>query len=56
MRKLNVEAARLNGWVKSPAEAAEETGIKNAAELFGTNFKLKSIPLLTAPGQEKISA
>jgi len=56
MRKLNVEAARLNGWVKSPAEAAEETGINNAAELFGTNFKLKSIPLLTAPGQEKISA
>jgi hypothetical protein len=48
MRKLNIEAARLNGWVKSPAEAAEETGIKDAAELYGTNYKLKSIPLLAA--------
>lgn len=49
MRRLNVEAARLNGWVKSPAEAREETGIDDAAELYGTNFKLKSIRLLS-PG------
>jgi hypothetical protein len=46
MRKLNIEAARLNGWVKSPAEAAEETGIDDAAALYGTNFKMKSIKLL----------
>jgi hypothetical protein len=56
MRKLNIEAARLNGWVKGPAEAAEETGITEAAELFGANFKLKSISLIAAPGKEKISA
>lgn len=42
------EAARLNGWVKSPAEAREETGIDNAAELYGTNYKLKSVKLLEA--------
>lgn len=46
MRKLNIEAARLNGWVKSPAEAAEETGIDEAAALYGTNFKMKSMRLL----------
>lgn len=46
MRKLNIEAGRLNGWVKSPQEAKEETGIENAHELFGTNFKLKSIKML----------
>lgn len=47
MRKLNIEAARLNGWVKSPSEAAEETGIDDAAALYGTNFKMKTIKLLT---------
>jgi hypothetical protein len=46
MRRFNIEAARLNGWVKSPAEAKEETGIEDAAELYGSNFKLKSIKLL----------
>jgi Domain of unknown function (DUF4942) len=49
MRKLNIEAGRLNGWIKSPSEAKAETGIDNAAELFNTNFKLKSIKLISAP-------
>lgn len=48
MRRLNVEAGRLNGWIKSPAEAREEMEIENAEELFGNNFKLTSIPLLSA--------
>jgi hypothetical protein len=51
MRQFNIEAARLNGWVKSPKEAKEETGIDDAAELFGSNFKLKAVPLLAAPAQ-----
>lgn len=46
MKRLNIEAARLNGWVKSPKEAADETGIQEAAELYGTNFKMKSVKLL----------
>ena len=46
MKKLNIEAGRLNGWIKTPSEAAEEMGIEEAAELFGTNFKMKSIKLL----------
>jgi SAM-dependent methyltransferase len=48
MRKLNIEAARLFGWVKSASEAKAETGIDNAAELYGTNFRLSSIKLLEA--------
>lgn len=47
MRKLNVEAARLNGWVKSAQEAAEETGIADAEKFYGANFKLSSIRLLS---------
>lgn len=50
MKRFNVEAGRLNGWLKNPTEAKAETGIDEAAELFGTNFKLKTIPLLTADG------
>lgn len=46
MKKLNVEAGRLNGWVKSPQEAMTEMGIDDAEEHFGSNFKLKSIKLL----------
>lgn len=50
MRKLNVEASRLFGWVKSAKEAAEETGIGEAEELFGTNFRFTSVPLLASEG------
>jgi hypothetical protein len=46
MKRFNIEAGRLNGWIKSPTEATQEIGIAEAAELFGTNFKLKSIKLL----------
>ncbi|MEX2444472.1 MAG: DUF4942 domain-containing protein [Alkalispirochaeta sp.] len=44
MRRLNVEAARLNGWVKSPREAAEEIGIspEEAADAFGRNLNLRA--------------
>lgn len=53
MKKLNIEAGRLNGWIKTPSGAAEEMGIKEAAELFGTNFKMKSIKLLAhAPDRD----
>ncbi len=55
MRRFNIEAARLNGWVKSPKEAAEETGIEGAAELYGTNFKLKSMKLLSVYPCEEAS-
>ncbi|MDD5304749.1 MAG: hypothetical protein PHS14_16765, partial [Elusimicrobia bacterium] len=48
MKRLNIEAGRLNGWVKSPAEAEAEMGVANAGEYFGANFKLKAIPLLEA--------
>jgi SAM-dependent methyltransferase len=53
MKQLNIEAGRLNGWLKNPSEAQAETGIEEAAELFGTNFKLKSIPLLAAQATEQ---
>lgn len=46
MRKLNVEAARLNGWVKSPEEAVQETGIDEAVYLYGSNYKVKTIKLI----------
>jgi len=51
MKKLNVEAGRLNGWVKSPKEAATEMGIpeRDAASVFGSNKKLipSSIKLIS---------
>jgi hypothetical protein len=42
MKKLNIEAGRLNGWVKSPEEAAEEMNIPitEIKELFGSNLQL----------------
>lgn len=40
MKKLNIEASRLNGWIKSPKEAVEETGIVEAFELWGNNKKI----------------
>jgi hypothetical protein len=49
MKRLNIEAARLNGWVKSAKEAAEETGIENAADFYEKNFKFTGIRLL-GPG------
>ncbi len=44
---INTEAARLFGWVKSPQEAAEEAGLKNAASYWKSNFKVTKKLLLT---------
>lgn len=48
MTAFNIEASRINGWVKSPAEMTEETGIKESdvCNHFQTNKKFKSIKLL----------
>lgn len=42
MKALNLEAARLNMWVKSPKEASQEFDIteEEASELFNSNFKV----------------
>jgi hypothetical protein len=44
MKAMNIEASRLNKWIKSPKEASEEFDIsqKEAAELFGSNFTLQT--------------
>lgn len=47
MKKLNIEAARLNRWVKDPEEAAQETGIPEAQQHWGVNYKLSSIKLIS---------
>jgi len=43
MKALNLEAARLNKWIKSPQEATEEFDItlEEATEMFGSNFVLQ---------------
>jgi len=50
MKKLNIEAGRLNGWIKSPVEAAEEMEIDliEVEELYKTNIQipLKDVKLL----------
>ena len=43
MQKLNVEVARINGWIQDKSQAAEEFGL-NAAEIeraWGSNRKLE---------------
>ena len=54
MRKLNVEAGRLNGWIKSPKEAVKEMELTDGEvkQAYGVNcqFKLKDIKLLTVKG------
>lgn len=50
MKKLNIEAGRLNGWVKSPKEAAEEMNIPLAevVRFYNSNLQIsaKNMPLL----------
>lgn len=48
MRKLNVEFGRLEGWLKSAQEAAEELDITidEAAESFNQNLKLTNTSFL----------
>ena len=57
MAALNIEAARLNGWIKSPKEASEEFDIteEEATEKFGCNFELapSNISMLPAPKKEE---
>jgi hypothetical protein len=42
IKKLNLEAGRLKGWIKSPQEAANEMdiSIKEASEFWKSNFTL----------------
>ena len=42
MKAFNIEAARLNKWIKSPKEASEEfdISVEEANELFKTNLNL----------------
>lgn len=51
MKKFNIEAARLNGWIKSPQEAAAEMKditIEEAVQFFGSNVRMlqSNVPLL----------
>jgi DNA-directed RNA polymerase subunit N (RpoN/RPB10) len=52
MKALNVEAGRLNGWIKSPDEAVEELGIDRecAERAFMSNLKV-AMPLMLEAGQ-----
>jgi len=50
MKRLNIEAGRLNGWIKSPEEAAEEMNIPVAEvrAMYRSNFQIaeKNIKML----------
>lgn len=44
IKKLNIEAARINGWIKKPNEACDEFDItpEEAEEMFGSLFKIET--------------
>ena len=49
MLAINVEAGRLLGWIRNPAEACDEMDLhgedaKQAAQLFGSSFKIGNNP------------
>jgi hypothetical protein len=46
MEAINVEVGRINGWIKTPQDAREELGAREAESLWGSNFKIRSTPLL----------
>lgn len=46
LRKWNVEAGRLLGWLKDPAYAEEQMNETEAEKYWKHNFKLKNSPLL----------
>lgn len=57
MKRLNVEAARLNGWIKAPHEAAEEFDVTmdEAVAMFGANLNLRpetALPFLGNTSEE----
>ena len=51
IKKLNIEAGKLNGWIKSPDEAAEELGytMEDVVKYYDSHIKieLKNFKLLT---------
>lgn len=53
IRKLNVEAGRLNGWIRSPEHAADEIGIpvEEVVRAYGSNLQIaaNNLPMLSAP-------
>jgi hypothetical protein len=55
MKKLNVEAGRLNGWIRSPKEAAKEFDIteEEAASFYGKAFKFTDYRFLLGTGTEE---
>jgi predicted RNA methylase len=42
IKKLNIEAGRLNGWIKSPEQASEEMGIpiEEVQQLYNSNLQI----------------
>jgi len=42
MKAFNIEASRLNKWIKTPKEAVEEfdINIEEAEKFFGSNYVL----------------
>jgi hypothetical protein len=53
MRMWNVEAGRLNGWIKSPESAAEELGIdiREVNTMFGKSLKLTTNDIILIEGE-----
>lgn len=53
IRRLNVEAGRLFGWIRSPEHAADEIGIpvEEVAAAYGSNLQIaaNNLPMLSAP-------
>lgn len=53
IRRLNVEAGRLNGWIRSPEHAADEIGIPvdEVVSAYGSNLQIAAnhLPMLSAP-------
>jgi len=51
IKKLNIEAGRLNGWIKSPEEASQEMNIdiKEVLDFYNTNLQIvaKNVLLLS---------
>ena len=59
MKALNIEAARLNKWIKSPKDASEEFDIteEEAKEVFGCNFTIGAgdVRFLLPSGNKEVS-
>ena len=57
MKKLNIEAGRLNGWLKSKKETAEELDItiQEVEKYYNTNLRIapSGVKLLQIPAETK---